>query len=763
MVRLFPFLLALQIATGAAAAPVSGVGGPAVTPPRIDSAITIDGALDEPAWSQAVRLGGFSQYQPSDGRPAQERTDVLVWYGPDAIYFGIHAYDRDPSSIRATVADRDNLDREDSVTIYLDTFNDRRRAFFFAVNPLGSQQDGVYSEGQFSAGHQFGGSEDKNPDYRYESKGRLTDDGYVVEVRIPFKSLRYPGGKAMTWGINIKRKIQRTGYEDTWTDARRVASFLAQAGHLEGLHDLHRGVVTEVQPFVTGSNAGTRQPDGDFTRGATDVNGGMNARLGFTNVSLDATVKPDFSQVESDAGLITINQRFALFYPEKRPFFLEGIELFSTPNQLVYTRQIVSPLGGAKITGKFGRLNVAHLTAVDDTPAGNALFNVTRVRTDLGNSSTAGATFTDREQGATFNRVFAADARIVFAKLYYVLGQAGGSWTGADTTSTKSPIWTAEFDRTAPHWGFNYKLYGIGETFVSAAGYVPRNNIVEGHLMNRFSYYGKPRAAVEGVTMFFGPSRIWRYAEFGHQSPIEGNDSINLETTFRGGWQVQVRPTRDYVVFDAADYARYQVAGQADGLVPFAVPYGLDNMFGATYSVTTPTWRRANASLEYGQGEVAIFPEASAGHQRELSATLGFRPTTSVRVDLTTVRSIIHRDRDESEFAKTTLPRLKVEYQPKRSLFFRVVTEYRSQRQAALLTAAGDPIYVDGTLAGPDRFRGVRMDWLVSYEPTPGTAFYFGYGTALEDPRASDLDPRTSAFQRTSDGFFLKLAYLFRK
>ena len=760
---MFTLLLLLQSLALQTVAPINGAGRPEVAPPRIEATPAIDGALDEAVWTQAARLSGFSQYQPSDGRPAEERTDVLVWYGSDAIYFGVHAFDRDASSIRATVADRDNIDRDDSVTIYLDTFDDHRRAFFFAVNPLGAQQDGVFSEGQFNAGQQHGGgNEDKSPDYRFESKGRLTPDGYTVEIRIPFKSLRYPGAASQTWGINFKRKIQRTGYEDTWTDARRVSSFLAQAGRLVGLHDLHRGVVTEMQPFVTGASDGAVDDSGNFARGGTVGSGGVNARFGFTNVSLDATVNPDFSQVESDAGLVTINQRFALFYPEKRPFFLEGIELFSTPNQLVYTRQIANPAAGAKVTGKFGRLGVAYMAAVDDTSGGHALFNVARVRRDLGTSSVAGMTFTDREEGAAFNRVVAADARIVFAKLYYVLGQAGGSWDGEDTSTRSSPIWTAEFDRTAPRWGFNYKLNGIGESFVSRSGYVPRNNIVDGHLLNRLSYYGKPGAAIEEVTTFFGPSRIWRYSDFGHASPVEGHDSISTTVTLRGGWELQASPTRDYFVFDPGDYLGYGTAPTGSVSAPFHVPHDADNLFGASFSVKTPTWQRLNGEIDFTRGAVAIFPEASEGRQRQWSATLGVRPTQSIRIDFTAVRSDITRARDDSEFARTTLPRLKVEYQPRRSLFFRMVTEYRSQRQAALLDGDGHSIYVDGAVAEPQTFRGVRMDWLVSYEPTPGTAAYFGYGTALEEP-AADFTFLRPGFRRASDAFFVKLAYLFRR
>lgn len=332
----------------APAAIVEGGGAPTFKVPRINEPVVVDGHLNEPAWERATRLTGFSEYRPVDGQKASERTDVRVWYSPTALFFGIIAHDSSSGSVRASVADRDNIDRDDSVRIFLDTFNDRRRAFIFGVNPLGAQEDGVQTEGALNAGRVFSvnGSVDLSPDYQYESKGVLTPDGYVVEGRIPFKSLRYPDVENGRWGVNILRKTQRTGREDTWTDARRTASFLAQAGTLEGLTDLERGVVVEAQPFVTGSINGARAADGDFRRGGADVSPGVNLRLGFTNLSIDGTVNPDFSQVEADAGQVTQNERFALFYEEKRPFFLEGIERFATPNQLVYTRRIVDPLGG---------------------------------------------------------------------------------------------------------------------------------------------------------------------------------------------------------------------------------------------------------------------------------------------------------------------------------------------------------------------------------------------------------------------------------
>ena len=760
--KVLPLILTLLLQSPAGGLSIEGRGGPKVTIPRIEAAVQVDGALDEPAWTEAARLGGFSQYQPSDSRPAEERTEVLVWYAPDAIYFGVVAHDSQPSSIRATVADRDNLDREDSVTIYLDTFNDRRRAFVFAVNPLGSQLDGVQNEGQFNpgtfSGQGTGGGQglDKSPDYRFDSKGRLTPDGYVVEVRIPFKSLRYPGNGAQAWGLNVKRKIQRTGYEDTWTDAKRVASFLAQSGVIDGLHDLRRGVVTEAQPFVTASSAGGRTPSGDFTRAAADLSAGANLRLGFTNLSIDATVNPDFSQVESDAGLVTVNQRFALFLPEKRPFFLEGIELFATPNQLVYTRQVVEPVAGGKITGKFGAFGVAHLTSVDDVEGENVLFNVTRVRRDLGRNSVAGVTFTDRTGHGGFNRVLAADTRIVFGGLYYVLGQLGGSWTEGTTTTRSAPIWTAEFDRTARHWGFNYKLNGIGEEFVTRSGFVPRSNIVEFRAMNRLTRYGARGRLVESASVFFGPSRLWRYEDFGHDGPIEGNESATISVNLRRGWAASNTFRHEFVNFDPDVYATYTVGG----VRLYDHPSRVSGRYGWTSGVTSPTWQKVNARVEMFRGGTAIFPEAAAGHERRWTVTAGVRPTSSIRVDLSAVRSTIFRDRDDSEFARTTLPRLKLEYQPRRSLFFRVIGEYRAERQAALLHAlTGEPLHVGGVPAGAREQNGLQLDWLASFEPTPGTAAYFGYGSALDSLGGFTF----SDLRRVNDGFFLKLAYQIRR
>lgn len=740
---------------------------PVVEIPRIAEEIVVDGVLDEPAWSQAAVLTDFRQYEPIDGRPAAERTEVLVWYAPDAIHFGVRAYDSQPGAIRATRADRDNVGSEDHVVIYLDTFNDRRRAFFFGANALGVQMDGVRTEGSASAGRTFGGSTDDSPDYVFDTAGRPGEDGYVIEFRIPFKSLRFPGAEMQSWGLQIERTVQRTGYKDTWTDVRRAnASFLLQAGTISGLHDLERGVVIEIQPFMTASANGLRDPvTGAFEREDPDPQFGANLRLGFSNLSLDATVNPDFSQVESDAAQVTVNERFALFFPEKRPFFLEGIELFATPSQLVYTRRIVDPIAGGKVSGKVGRLGVAHLTAADEGLSGapDALFNITRLRTDFGESSLAGLVFTDRTEleGDVFNRVAAADVRYVFGGMYYLEAQAGGAWSRAlDGSTDFGPIWHAELDRTGRSWGFNYNLNAVDSDFRSDAGFVNRTGIVSARAFNRLTWYGEVGGRIETAQVFFGPNRIWTYDGFLRDGAIEGEEDVNLDVRLRGGWELSGSVSRAFVKLFGDDYA--DLRSSNGGVVAPYLPLPDVSGFQFEVGVETPTWQRFEASLELETGRVAIFPEGSLGYGRAVELDLTLRPTSSLRVLLTGAWEQLWRDRDDSEFARTIIPRILVEFQPTRAFFLRAVSEYRSERRAALLDArTGAPLLDAGSLAPIDavHLNGMRVDLLAAYEPRPGIIAYLGYGATLNDEEAF----RFRGIERASDGLFLKLAYQFRR
>ncbi|MFN0177742.1 MAG: DUF5916 domain-containing protein [Gemmatimonadales bacterium] len=755
---------------------------PTVVPPRIDTVIGVDGKLDEPVWRQAVRLGGFHQYRPVDLRPADQQTEVLVWYSPTAIHFGIIAHDRDPGAIRATLADRDKIDEDDRVILYLDTFNDRRRAFAFGVNALGVQEDGVRTEGSGGGGGGGGGgsrggggggggggfgtavSFDRSQDYVYTSRGSITDSGYVVEVQIPFKSLRYPGGRELTWGFHVVRATQRSGFEDTWADVRRgSSSFLGQSGLITGLTGIKRGLVTEVQPFVTAAASGIRDTLGRFERQRLDPDFGANFRLGFTSLAIDGTINPDFSQVESDAGQVTLNERFALFFPERRPFFLEGIELFQTPGSLVYTRRVGNPIAGGKITGKFGRFGVAHLTAVDDVTDEDSgirerpLVNIARLRADVGQNSLAGVTFTDRSTGRGYSRIIATDSRFVIKRIYTLNTSVGRSFA-SDTVSRAGSIWSVDFGRTGRSFGFSYSFEGRSPDFEAALGYVPRVGDVNLRIFNRYSIFGKPGALFEGITFFAGLNRYWDYQGFGTAGAVEGEQSLSGFGRLRGGWSYGFSTRLGFVDFDPAFYdgAQVLVGGQ---LTTYRGPAQLKNAGELQVNISTPNLSQGSATVRVSRRETAIFAEAAEGRELSISGSAEVRPHGWIRAEATGTYSRLTRRRDGSEYGRTILPRLRVELQPNRFFFFRVIGEYRSERRDARRDArTGAVLYFDGTASTPATTNRVRIDALLAYQPSPGTVVFVGYGAGY----AGD---RTLTFQRLlrqEDGFFLKLAYQIR-
>ena len=443
---LLPLLLLLQAGAPDSTRVYSGRQGHVdVRIPRIEADVTVDGLLDEPAWSEAALLTDFSQYAPNDGVPASDSTEVLVWYSPTAIHFGIRAYERHGSPT-ATLANRDHMFADDNVQILLGTFHDGRQALMFAVNPLGVQGDGAVVEGRNTgAGGFIGGAvvgreqADLSPDYVFQSKGHVTAWGYEVEVRIPFKSLRYQPAREQTWNINIVRDVQHAGAEDSWTPARRAsATFVGQSGTLTGLTGLRRGLVVDINPEATAKVSGAPGTPGyhyDFS----NPQFGGNVRWGLTNsLTLNGTVKPDFSQVESDAGQLAFDPRQALFFAEKRPFFLEGSELFQVPNNLIYTRRIVQPVAAVKLTGKTMGTNIGFLSAVDQTFASatgsHPVFTILRAQRNIGARSRIGLAYTDRIDGGNYNRVADLDGRIVFGGIYSLDFQLAGSRTKSGTS-----------------------------------------------------------------------------------------------------------------------------------------------------------------------------------------------------------------------------------------------------------------------------------------------------------------------------------------
>ncbi|MDP9203014.1 MAG: DUF5916 domain-containing protein, partial [Gemmatimonadota bacterium] len=486
------------------------------------------------------------------------------------------------------------------------------------------------------------------------------------------------------------------------------------------------------------------------------------------NLSLNGTINPDFSQVEADVGQVLLNERFALFYPEKRPFFLNGLELFDTPNQLIYTRRIVAPLGGLKLIGRLAGTNIASMLVGDDRQyswGGNhsPLFGVSRLRYDYGSSNTVGAVLTTREDGANYSRVAAGDFRFYHSKLYFAQFQAAGSWTDSVGNRRNGALYQGDWDRTGRAWGFHYTLRSLDPGFKAAAGFVNRTGIIEARAFNRLSFYGAQGALVQTYGSFFGLDRIWNNAGGGH-GLAESAESITPSATIRGGWQLSGAVTHGYFAFDPSLYTGLTVQRSIGTVIvvidtaAFIVPPPEKDQWGGSFRVTTPTYRFFSGTASITESEVPIFREAAPGGSSRIDAALDLRPTTAVRSSLQFSRLTIARRSDGSRFSSETIPRIKVEYQVSPPIFLRLVGQYAARSRSALRDRNGNPILVNGVLDTGDTTNQFSADWLFSYRPVPGTLVYLGYGSTLEEPR----EFRFQDLRRTRDGFFGKISYLFR-
>ena len=746
--------------------------------PRLEEQVKVDGILDEPAWERAARLVGFSQYAPVDGRPAENATEVLVWYSPSAIHFGVRARAAS-GTVRASLASRDRLDAEDAVEIFLDTFHDGRQATVFIVNPLGVQADGALVEGTRTQGGGFAGLRtgrevpDLSPDFVFDSKGRLTPEGYEVEVRIPFKSLRYQAAKQQDWGLNLIRRVQSSGHEDSWAPVRRAGtSFLAQAGTLAGISDLHPGLILDLNPVVTAKSDGARSASGwSYDTGRPEVGG--NVRWGVTsNLTLNGTVNPDFSQVEADASQFTYDPRTAIFFPEKRPFFLEGIEQFTTPNNLIYTRRVASPVGAAKLTGKMAGTRVAALVALDGaetsvTGHDHPFFNILRVQRDLGSRSRVGLVYTDRIEGAASNRVAEVDAHLAFASLYALDVQGALSRT-RETDVRTAPLWQAVLVRNGRRFGLRHAITGLHPDFRADSGFISRGGITHANLDHRVTFFGPPKGLWESLSSDVVMDWIWRYRDFARGPALEKKLHFNNNVTLRGGWKAGASVLIETFRFDPELYDGYALARTTPAgteILPFVGTPAIDNL-DYVLSLNTPEFSSFSGTLQYLWGRDENFFEWSPADIKYLTLTADWRPTAQVRVGAQYQLQAFDRRTDGSTVGIRRIPRLKVEYQLTRAIFFRVVAEYDARRQDALRDdgrtelpiVIRDPVTGSYAPAAPSQRNRFRLDWLFSYQPTPGTVVFAGYGSTLTEPEGL----RFRALQRDRDGFFLKVSYLFR-
>ncbi|MDA1081493.1 MAG: DUF5916 domain-containing protein [Gemmatimonadetes bacterium] len=736
--------------------------------PKVQADFKIDGHLDEEAWSGASMLTGFSQFEPVDRQPADDSTEVLVLYTDYAIYFGIRAFERH-GTVVATLADRDKIGSNDHIQLILDTFNDRRRALVFSANPLGVQADGTLTDGQHGA--------DLSPDFIFESKGRVTPDGYEIEVRIPFKNIRYQQTDIQQWGVQVLRRVTHSGHIQSWTPAERGApSFLTQSGTFTGLTGLKRGLVLEANPVMTAvSRGGPRSTtDRSWQYRRDDPEFGGTVRWGVTpNMSLNATANPDFSQVESDVGQTIYDPRQAISFPEKRPFFLEANENFQVPNSLIYTRRIVSPKAAAKLSGKLGGMNVGVLSAIDDAATASPgrvdpAYNLLRLRRDVGPQSNVGLVYTDRMQGADYSRVLGFDSRLLLGKRHVLNSQVAGNLSSAAGSSANGgPLFDFTLTRTGRETGFNLVFEGIHPEFEAASGFLPRTGIARAVFIPRRTWFPKSSVfeSIQFTPIF---DNTWEWDRF--VEGTEPNDiKVNTQTTarLRGGWNATVYTWTETFKYPTSLYTNYYVERRlANGTVRDTVPFtGTDRLtnFGVDLRLGTPQWKTFAASGNLTAGQDDNFDEWSSALILYSTVEADWRPTGKVRVNGRWLEQRVYRKTDRSLVRLRSIPRVKLEYQVSRPIFVRFVGQYDGLKVDALRddSRTESPILIRTATgyrpAAPVNRGGLRTDWLFSYQPSPGTVMFMGYGASLgsEQFRPTDLE-------RTSDGFFVKLSYLFR-
>ncbi len=756
-----------------------------VRPPHVEADIVVDGVLNEPVWASAAVLTGFSQFTPQDDVPAADTTQVLVWYSPTAIHFGIRAY-QPAGTVRATLVDRDKISNDDHIQLLLGTFNDRRQAIVLMVSPLGVQADGnlvergtVHGGGFTSTGQAAREAPDLSPDFVYTSKGTVTPYGYEVEVRVPFKSLKYQAADVQTWDINVVRQVHYRGYEYSWSPAKRgAASFLAQGGSLEGITRIRRGLVMDVTPEATqrtqGLPAAGAPGEWSYTGKRPDLGG--NVRWGITNnITLNGSINPDFSQVEADATPVQLDPRQAISFPEKRPFFLDGSEQFSVPNGLVYSRRITQPVAAVKVAGKSGANGLAILSAVDSRNGSasqhdNPVYNIVRLQRDLGAQSRIGMAYTDKVDGNRWNRVLDVDGRAVWNRVHAVQYQLAGSMNSVAGASVAGPLWDLRYNRSGKAFSARASFKGISDRFITQSGFISRTGQVQQNVGARFTRFGPAGARLEQYALDLMVDGLWDYRNWLDRGDARDKKfHVNLQSQWRGGWTASTSLLLESFGYDPGFYGnRYRVlaprtGGGFDTLAFTGTPRLPNRDFVVSLGSPKLKYATFSGTLIYGQDE--NFPEWSAANIWYASLSAEFRPTDQLRITPTYVLSDYWRTSNNTRVQRNQLPRVRVEYQVTRDLFVRVIGEYSStftdslrddgRTNGRLLVRNGAGVWVPTVRTTSNNVRG---DFLVSYRPTPGTVFYAGYSALMREPRAFEF----TDLNRTSDAFFVKASYLFR-
>jgi len=697
---------------------------------KLTSKPVIDGVMQESEWAGATKVELSYQVEPGDNTKPSERTEVFLACDREHLYAAFHAFDSDPSAIRARVSKRDDVNADDLVVLLLDTYNDRQRAYRFTLNPLGIQQDGIFTEQNV----------DETWDCIFESKGSITSDGYIVEVAIPFKSLRFQAGKDAKWGLHLRRVLPRRAEHMSWAPVSRdMSGSLVQMGTLAGLDDIYVGRTLDLIPTITGSINSEREFDSTKPAGArlntfSKFEPGVTAIYSIApNLTLSATVNPDFSQVEADAPQINVNQRFALFYPERRPFFLEGTEVFRTlsPSGISFlnTRQIIDPDWGVKLTGKIGRNTIGLLSASDRAPGlsvsstderyeDKALFTVVRYSRDILKDSALGFFLTDRRFGNESNTLLAADGRLRILSTNTLGVQVVRTRTN-DRGGNERDGWASNIRFN--HIGRKWRLYAhdryVSEGYRADAGFINRVGFHEKFL--DIGYEWRPKRENKWLVY------VWPYVLGTHSSKTDGR----LEFKYVDP-AVEVKFARNIQLNYYYSFDRDQFAGRI-------LSYQFQN-----YRLSVGAFKKISYSGNFRVGESINFNSAITvvGKSLNLDQTITLRPSDGLSIELLYLKSNLRDKRTVARFFNQDILRNRTTYQFTKYNAFRGIFDYdTSQRRA-----------------------GISL--IYAYTPSPNTSFFLGYNDSLYNGYEPLMDRRAlqGGWFRERRTFFTKLSYNFR-
>jgi hypothetical protein len=700
----------------------------------------IDGALKPDEWQCARKLELNYQVLPGDNAQPSERTEVFIAYDTRHLYLAFHAFDREPAAIRARMARRDNVFDDDYVAVFLDTFNDRRRAYALYFNPFGVQADGVFIPASLTNTTPANASEirDLTWDGIFTSKGALTDDGYVVEVAIPFKTLRFQGGKEMAWGLHLHRLIPRKPERIYWQPLSRDQSeLLAQMGALSGMQAVFAGRTLDLTPTLTGSITTDRAPALSPATGARFINKGLldpgvTATWTVTpNLTFSGAINPDFSQIEADVPQIDANQRFPLFYPERRPFFLEGDDVFRSPGALtfVFTRQIVDPDWGAKLTGKIGRNTIGLLSASDRAPGlrvaatdngfgENAQFNLVRYQRDVLRDSRVGAFALDRRWAGASNTVLASDGQIRFRGVNTIGWQAGFARTRfvAGEESKQGFAGYIWYEHRGRHWRVFTNNLRITPDYRAQTGFVRRAGINQTSGNYGYEFQPKEKSWWVSVRPFIVP-RLLR------------TDDGRIDESYADPG-ADLRFARGVSFYAYHSWKRDSFAGRNFRYQAGIVNYTLNSFKKITF----------DGRVQFGEAVLFDPRNPAIGRNLEQSHTITWRPNGRFNNSLLYLSNRITDKRTGARLLRQDILRNRTTYQFSQAHSFRSLLDFDTAR------------------------RQFGAGLLYAYEPRPNTAFFFGYNDLLfnaYDPLERRRAPG-AGFLRQRRTVFFKLSYNFR-